>query len=538
MPDSTIELLKGVLLSATELKALTDWPDVVIEEFLAIFENLTTLSQQVDVSIDTKLEFVPTDFTGGSIPFVFNGFLAQNNSTFSWNHGTKTLFARNSNSTTVNTVTVNSDVVNTDSLRLDTASAQAYLAGQLSYDPVTKTMLADTGFSGVRTNLGQQMDFRVYNNTGVDWGNGKVVTASTGVTNGVLNGELASSLTLANKRVALTTHIIPDGSWGLATLIGEVGGFDTSTFSVSDTLYVGQTPGELTTDISLYPTARMVVGIVLSSDVSNGIVVVNPYKLVRGNGSRSYPFTSAFISSGVYYLGGFYESSPTDVDLSETNLTQDFGVANNPYVAHAFIVAAGNGLVNTGQVGIRVNGTSYQDDGTRIPGDTDILTNDITTLPLNSYLETPKKWLGTVEFELFIVSGAPTVYSITMNYGLAKYEDLNNNDSTLTGFELVGLAGANDTDFNAEVIHHSDTDWTYAATGFVPGGDVIISFSGDLAPDDNLINKQNFSWKRSDLEYFIGGSKSEGLIVRLTCGQNNTVQSLAAHMSAVLESLP
>ena len=57
MPSpKTLELLKGLVLSAQDLKVLTDWPDALVEDYLNIVDNLITLSNQLDVEIDKNLE--------------------------------------------------------------------------------------------------------------------------------------------------------------------------------------------------------------------------------------------------------------------------------------------------------------------------------------------------------------------------------------------------------------------------------------------------------------------------------------------------
>ncbi len=45
---NTAEELRGLLLSAEELKNLEDWSDVVIEDYLSLFENLITLATAID----------------------------------------------------------------------------------------------------------------------------------------------------------------------------------------------------------------------------------------------------------------------------------------------------------------------------------------------------------------------------------------------------------------------------------------------------------------------------------------------------------
>ena len=57
MPDpTTIERLKGLILSAKDLRELTDWPGALIEDYLNILDNLILLADTLDVETDKNLE--------------------------------------------------------------------------------------------------------------------------------------------------------------------------------------------------------------------------------------------------------------------------------------------------------------------------------------------------------------------------------------------------------------------------------------------------------------------------------------------------
>jgi len=58
MPDpKTIERLRGLALSALDLKSLTDWPDALVEDYLNILDNLILLANILDVEIDNNLDY-------------------------------------------------------------------------------------------------------------------------------------------------------------------------------------------------------------------------------------------------------------------------------------------------------------------------------------------------------------------------------------------------------------------------------------------------------------------------------------------------
>jgi len=251
---------------------------------------------------------------------------------------------------------------------------------------------------------------------------------------------------------------------------------------------------------------------------------------------KSVSFTSRGVSAGEFYTFGdiLYETS--DITLSQASTSFGFGSTNAAYGMRPFAVFAGDGAVDAGQVGLRVTGTTITDAGVRVTSDTQVITEDITTPALNDYLETPKKFIGPVTYELYTVSGSPTTYSVSFNYGLVKYEDYGNRDFMLTDFEVTGLAGANDSAVEITLLKHSDEGWTYAATGFQAGGTVLADMSTIYGTESNLVNDEPFNFKvdRDYLTVPILGSQDEGIILRLVAGQNNTFQILNAHVGAVL----
>lgn len=254
---------------------------------------------------------------------------------------------------------------------------------------------------------------------------------------------------------------------------------------------------------------------------------------VNGRLFKSFSFRSPVGGFGTYFAGGFYHSPATDANLSQAGATQVFGTANRSYAAHAFIVAGGVGTVDVGQIGIRVTGTSITDAGVRTATDSEVLAEDITTLSADQYLESSKKWIGQITFELYVADGAPTTYALDFNYGLAKYEDFGNVNLVLTDLEVVGRAGANDTGFNVELIHHKATGWTYSAAAFVPGPAAIYDMNTDHVTETDITNGENFAWKRASLNESIPASGGEGMIWRITTGANNAIESMNLHIGVI-----
>lgn len=416
---------------------------------------------------------------------------------------------------------------------------KAYSAGQIQYDPLSKLHFADTGISGVRVSIGTENYIPFFNDTGVDIEEGKPINA-TGVdaTNNIFKGIIADNTSPATSSsvIGISTHLVPDQTFGFATELGKVNNLNTDNFTEGGILYLGV--GGFTQTKPLYPNIRLVMGSVVKSHETDGIIYSRQSLNNRRTGSKSYSFTSQGILAGTYYIGGFYDFPSSDVTLTQSNTIQLYGDPGVSICAHASAIFGGVGTVDAGQVGLRVNGTSITDEGVLTEDDSQVISDNITTLSLNKYLETPKKWVGEIEFELYIVSGSPTIYSLSFNYGFSKYEDIGNQDFTITDFEVVGLAAANDSNFDVEVLHHKFDGWTYAASGFEPGDGVIVGMIETLTSSYNgLSNGRNFAFKRTGINQFIDGNGPEGIIIRVTAGQNNSVQSMNAHLAAVSEEL-
>lgn len=247
---------------------------------------------------------------------------------------------------------------------------------------------------------------------------------------------------------------------------------------------------------------------------------------------KSESFTSRGVGAGTFYLFGRYRAPATDVALTQASTTQAYGTANAAYGMRPFAVFAGNGTVDTGQVGLRVTGTTITDGGVRTASDTQVITTDITSPALNEYIETTKKFIGQVTYQLYTVSGSPTTYSVSFNYGLVKYEDFGNRDFMLTDLEVSWIAGATDTGVNIVIKKHAPTGWTYSAAAFAPGNGNITSLNTIYVTEDDIINNEYgfFKIDSTALNAPILGASTEGVIMEITTTQNNTFQILNAHL--------
>lgn len=223
-----------------------------------------------------------------------------------------------------------------------------------------------------------------------------------------------------------------------------------------------------------------------------------------------WSFVSPAGSSGTFYVGGFYLLPATSYTPAGGTA---LGTANSAYHAHAFLVL---GAASTDMV-VRFTGTSVDEAGNRTPGYTyDIDTSGGAT---NDYFETPTKWVGQVSVSLLSGTG------VIINHGFCKYWDNQNSDFRITGLEVTGRAGANDTNPNFGIIRHQPTGWTYGGvSGAIPPA-YVADMQTDYVTEYQFVNGEHFAWKRIGLSEEINGSGSEGLICVVTTTANKSIES-------------
>lgn len=244
--------------------------------------------------------------------------------------------------------------------------------------------------------------------------------------------------------------------------------------------------------------------------------------------TKSYGFTSQGVGAGSYYVAGYYDAPVTDANLTQASLTQAYGTANGSYAAHAFIVAALAGVTDGSDLILTVTGTSITDAGVRTAVDSEVIVAACTGASLNAYYETTKKWIGIITFTLSSTAG--TAYNFDFNYGFCKYEDFGNHNFTTLGFEAVGSSGATDGSFDIILYHHCSSDWNYSAGAFVPTPTVITDLQTVHNTEYSTVNGHPFAFKRFPLSTVVAGAGSEGVVVKVVTGQNNTVQSSDIHI--------
>lgn len=168
-----------------------------------------------------------------------------------------------------------------DRISFDTVNVDADpTEGELTWDAAEKTLSLGLNGGDVILQIGQEMHYRVRNNTGVQIPNGTVVRFS-GVlgASGILTvaPALANGAYPSNYIIGVATEDIPNGEDGLVTAFGKVRNVDTSAFAVGDVLYASPTvAGGFTTTMPSPPNNIVSVAAVLSSG-NNGILFVRPH---------------------------------------------------------------------------------------------------------------------------------------------------------------------------------------------------------------------------------------------------------------------
>lgn len=159
-------------------------------------------------------------------------------------------------------------------------AAPAFKEGRLFYDDSNKAL----GFySDINTHplhgLGFKQHVRVYNASGSTIVKGKPVYYAGTETSGAIDVPkiLLADATDTNKYKAegLTSGDIANNSFGFIITQGTLEGIDTSNLTAGDDFYVGLTAGALTSTSPLYPNYPDDLGFVVTSDATNGVLIVN-----------------------------------------------------------------------------------------------------------------------------------------------------------------------------------------------------------------------------------------------------------------------
>jgi len=120
------------------------------------------------------------------------------------------------------------------------SSLPNYAQGELFYDQAQDSLAYYNGVTNNELHIGQEIQLKVYNNTGSTINVGQpvyITSTSSGFIYPCVALAIANSLTTANV-IGLANQAIPTGTAGYVTTIGVVSGVNTGTYTVGDTLYL------------------------------------------------------------------------------------------------------------------------------------------------------------------------------------------------------------------------------------------------------------------------------------------------------------
>lgn len=155
-------------------------------------------------------------------------------------------------------------------------TAPSYAAGLLFYESTNDALTFFNGVTGNDLHLGQEVQIRVYNQTG------STISAGMAV---YINGQHSQFPTVAlaqannlitSNAVGLTNTSIANNSYGYVVTLGKYTGVDTSSFTSGDVLYVSPTTaGLLTNVIPSSPNYAVKLGQCIYSNPAQGVVYVS-----------------------------------------------------------------------------------------------------------------------------------------------------------------------------------------------------------------------------------------------------------------------
>jgi hypothetical protein len=166
-------------------------------------------------------------------------------------------------------------VTNIDYLGFDTTpTVVPTTEGTVSWNDIYHTLNLQTDIPETSLQVGQEEWIRVKNVSGVDILDGMIVRV-TGASSGYPTVGLCSALSTDGTAsvVGMATQVLPNGGSGFVTTRGVVRGYDTSSFTGGQVLYLSETAGELTSVRPYPPSYTFAVAITLDSAVDGSLYV-------------------------------------------------------------------------------------------------------------------------------------------------------------------------------------------------------------------------------------------------------------------------
>jgi hypothetical protein len=300
-----------------------------------------------------------------------------------------------------------------------------------------------TEIADVVLQIGQEMHVQVYNDSGGQIDNGEAVYISGVNGSGLPTIAKAQSNDPATSVVlGIATEDIINGEAGFITSFGLVRDLNTASFGAGVTLYLDpDTPGALTDTIPDSPNFTVIVGTVIVSDGSAGIVLVDVTQAAIISGttqSKVYTLPLRGVLGAAFNITGELRT----VAAGETgDYATDFAVNNN----HAFLLV--NSLTGSGTV--TITGTSLSEStGVPVASDTETITVDTGA---GQYYQSTKKW-----WEITNIDIPAGISAINYDVGVVGYADFGNTDFKLVGYRIDAPAAGINAEIRLRIIKIND----------------------------------------------------------------------------------
>ena len=147
--------------------------------------------------------------------------------------------------------------------------------GTLSWNPTDHTLNLQSELAGSVLQVGQEFWVRALNKTGSTITDGAAVYINDAQGNRPTIALADASSVSTALTIGVATADIPHNDEGYVTVLGLVRGYNTSSFTDGDILYLSTTPGELTNSKPANPAYTVRVATALNSTTS-GSIFVNP----------------------------------------------------------------------------------------------------------------------------------------------------------------------------------------------------------------------------------------------------------------------
>jgi hypothetical protein len=166
--------------------------------------------------------------------------------------------------------------IKTDNVEFKTGQSNLPLAGELTWNNTNGTLNLGLDGDNVILQIGKETYYKVTNNTESSIQKGTLVMTS-GTNGGQINivPAVSNGTASSNRIIGITAEDIDADSDGYVLNFGQIGDLDTSDWSSGDTLYADPAvAGGLTNILPVAPNLKIVVGIVLTSNATTGMISV------------------------------------------------------------------------------------------------------------------------------------------------------------------------------------------------------------------------------------------------------------------------